>query len=112
MCNKGRFCFHYIIINNLPFLSSMSRDEWKDRRGEEEDRMIKLLRGEASEGKNAQWFRNAKDWDVSTGPFVCLFMHLLALLTHSLVLYCLLCLLSLLYSFDRLLTHSRAHEKV
>ena len=51
----------------------MSRDEWKDRRGEEEDRMIKLLRGEASEGKNAQWFRNAKDWDVSTRPFVCLF---------------------------------------
>ena len=67
----------------------MSRDERKDRRGEEEDRIIKLLRGEASEGKNAQWFRNAKDWDVSTRPFVCLFTHLLACsLTPELMRMC------------------------
>ena len=34
-------------------------------------------------GTNAQWFRTAKNPDVSTGPLACPFALLLALLTHS-----------------------------
>ena len=57
---------------------------------------------------STQWFRTAKNWDVSTGPIT----RLLAPLTHLLAPHCSLCLCSLLCSFVPSLAHSLIPELV
>ena len=53
-----------------------------------------------------QWFRTAKNQDVSTGPLACPFARSLAPLTHSLALHCLLCMRPLIHSFICFLAHA------
>ena len=62
----------------------------------------------------AQWFRTAKDRDISTGPLACLFASLLALLTCVLAPHCLLHSrrsAALICSLSWPFTHSQAHGK-
>ena len=55
---------------------------------------------------NAQWFRTAKNYDVSTGPFAQPFVRSHASFTHSIALHHSLCWGAPLRSFIRSLAHS------
>ena len=60
----------------------------------------------------ALWSRKNQNSDVTFGPVACPFPHLLALLTHLLVLHRMLCSRTPLHSFIRSLAYSWAHSKV